>query len=257
MTTTCFCSGPRITSSPRGIRQRREGIFPGFAHFVHRLGVEADQRQKLERLALGAQGQVRYRLKTPVPRRHHAARARAFGFHRPAGGAGAGAVGASDVLSRTVCREHRRPGGHRADSGSPARARRRGSAGRVARAAGAAAGECGNVVLNRVAVAGLVMGSEREAARCARCSGERHSAGAPQGTAQLAGAVGVRGTRILANVLPVHAPALHWAAAWQSAVERAMAENASTVAVLSIEEILKPDGYVARLRAAGYRVEDP
>lgn len=47
------------------------------------------------------------------------------------------------------------------------------------------------------------------------------------------------------------------AAAWQSAVERAMAENASTVAVLSIEEILKPDGYIARLRAAGYRVEDP
>ena len=47
------------------------------------------------------------------------------------------------------------------------------------------------------------------------------------------------------------------AAAWLSAVERAMANNGSTVTVLSIDEILKPDGYVARLRAAGYRVEDP
>jgi hypothetical protein len=40
-------------------------------------------------------------------------------------------------------------------------------------------------------------------------------------------------------------------------VEQAMAKNASTVAVLSIDQILKPDGYVARLRAAGYQVEDP
>jgi hypothetical protein len=46
-------------------------------------------------------------------------------------------------------------------------------------------------------------------------------------------------------------------AAWLAAVERAMATNLSTVAVLSIDQILKPDGYVARLRAAGYRVEDP
>ena len=47
------------------------------------------------------------------------------------------------------------------------------------------------------------------------------------------------------------------AAAWLSAVERAMAKNGSTVTVLSIDEILRPDGYVAGLRAAGYRVEDP
>jgi hypothetical protein len=46
-------------------------------------------------------------------------------------------------------------------------------------------------------------------------------------------------------------------AAWLSAVEQAMASNAATVAVLSIDQILKPDGYVARLRAKGYRVEDP
>jgi hypothetical protein len=29
------------------------------------------------------------------------------------------------------------------------------------------------------------------------------------------------------------------------------------VAVLSIDEILKPDGYVARLRQQGYAIEDP
>jgi hypothetical protein len=46
-------------------------------------------------------------------------------------------------------------------------------------------------------------------------------------------------------------------AAWLSAVEQAMASNTATVAVLSIDQILKPDGYVARLRAKGYRVEDP
>jgi hypothetical protein len=47
------------------------------------------------------------------------------------------------------------------------------------------------------------------------------------------------------------------AQAWLTAVERAFATNASTVAVLSIDQILKPDGYVARLRAKGYVVEDP
>ena len=47
------------------------------------------------------------------------------------------------------------------------------------------------------------------------------------------------------------------AAAWLKAVEKAFAANASTVAVLSIDQILKPDGYVARLRAKGYLVEDP
>ncbi len=47
------------------------------------------------------------------------------------------------------------------------------------------------------------------------------------------------------------------AAAWLSAVEQALARNASTVAVLSIDQILKPDGYVAQLRAKGYVVEDP
>ncbi len=47
------------------------------------------------------------------------------------------------------------------------------------------------------------------------------------------------------------------ARAWLRAVEGAFAKNPSTVAVLSIDQILKPDGYVARLRAQGYVVEDP
>lgn len=46
-------------------------------------------------------------------------------------------------------------------------------------------------------------------------------------------------------------------AAWLTAAEEALARNFSTVAALSIDEILKPDGLVARLRAKGYVVEDP
>ena len=42
-----------------------------------------------------------------------------------------------------------------------------------------------------------------------------------------------------------------------TATEQALARNASTVAVLSIDQILKPDGYVAQLRAKGYVIEDP
>ena len=46
-------------------------------------------------------------------------------------------------------------------------------------------------------------------------------------------------------------------AAWLGAVEAALARNPATVAVLSIDQILAPDGYVAELRARGYVVEDP
>jgi hypothetical protein len=46
-------------------------------------------------------------------------------------------------------------------------------------------------------------------------------------------------------------------AAWVAAAEQSLARNASTVAVLSIDEILKPNGYVARLREKGYAVEEP
>lgn len=47
------------------------------------------------------------------------------------------------------------------------------------------------------------------------------------------------------------------AEAWVAAAERALANNKSTFAVLSIDEIFKPDGYVARLRAKGYLVDEP
>jgi uncharacterized protein YbaP (TraB family) len=47
------------------------------------------------------------------------------------------------------------------------------------------------------------------------------------------------------------------AAAWIEATEAALARNASTVAVLSTDQILKPDGFLAQLRAKGYVVEDP
>lgn len=46
-------------------------------------------------------------------------------------------------------------------------------------------------------------------------------------------------------------------AAWLEAAELALARNASTVAVLSIDELLRPAGYLARLRERGYVVEDP
>jgi hypothetical protein len=47
------------------------------------------------------------------------------------------------------------------------------------------------------------------------------------------------------------------AEAWLAAVEQALARNTSSVAVLSVDQILKPDGYVAKLRARGYVIEDP
>ena len=41
-------------------------------------------------------------------------------------------------------------------------------------------------------------------------------------------------------------------AAWLAEAERALASNASTVAVLPMRDILRPDGYLAGLRASGY-----
>ena len=46
-------------------------------------------------------------------------------------------------------------------------------------------------------------------------------------------------------------------AAWLQAAEKALASNASTVAVVSVDELLRPDGYLARLRQRGFTVEDP
>jgi hypothetical protein len=47
------------------------------------------------------------------------------------------------------------------------------------------------------------------------------------------------------------------AAVWIAAAERAIEQNASTVAVLPMREIFEPEGLVAQLRARGYTVQDP
>lgn len=44
---------------------------------------------------------------------------------------------------------------------------------------------------------------------------------------------------------------------WVQAAEQALATHSSTVAVIPLAEILKPDGYVAELRSRGYVVTDP
>lgn len=44
---------------------------------------------------------------------------------------------------------------------------------------------------------------------------------------------------------------------WMDAAESALARNRSTFATLPIAELLKPDGYLAKLRARGYDVEAP
>lgn len=45
--------------------------------------------------------------------------------------------------------------------------------------------------------------------------------------------------------------------AWLSAAERALRENKSTMAVVSMAELFAPDGYLAGLRARGYTVVEP
>jgi hypothetical protein len=44
---------------------------------------------------------------------------------------------------------------------------------------------------------------------------------------------------------------------WIEAAQAALARNQSTFAVLPIDELLKPDGYLTRLRDKGYEVEEP
>jgi hypothetical protein len=46
-------------------------------------------------------------------------------------------------------------------------------------------------------------------------------------------------------------------AAWLAAADAALAHNDSSFAVLPIAELLKPDGWLAALRAKGYAVEEP
>jgi hypothetical protein len=45
--------------------------------------------------------------------------------------------------------------------------------------------------------------------------------------------------------------------AWLAAAEKAIAANSSTVAVLSMVELLKPDGWLAMFRARGYEITEP
>jgi uncharacterized protein YbaP (TraB family) len=44
---------------------------------------------------------------------------------------------------------------------------------------------------------------------------------------------------------------------WMTAAEAALEKNRSTFGVLPITELLKPDGYLAALRAKGYAIEEP
>jgi hypothetical protein len=44
---------------------------------------------------------------------------------------------------------------------------------------------------------------------------------------------------------------------WLTAAETALANNPQTFAVLPMEEVLAPDGYLAKLQAQGYTVEAP
>jgi len=46
-------------------------------------------------------------------------------------------------------------------------------------------------------------------------------------------------------------------AAWLKEAERALKENKSTMAVISMSELFAPGGYLAELRARGYKVEEP
>jgi TraB family protein len=47
------------------------------------------------------------------------------------------------------------------------------------------------------------------------------------------------------------------AALWLTAARKALAGNAQTFAILPMDELLKPDGYLAKLQAEGYAVEAP
>jgi flavin-binding protein dodecin len=44
---------------------------------------------------------------------------------------------------------------------------------------------------------------------------------------------------------------------WLKAAQAALAKNKSTFAVLSLAEVLSPDGHLEKLRALGYTVEEP
>jgi hypothetical protein len=47
------------------------------------------------------------------------------------------------------------------------------------------------------------------------------------------------------------------AADWLAAVDSALNKNKSSFAVLPISQMLNADGWLAKLRARGYSIEDP
>ena len=44
---------------------------------------------------------------------------------------------------------------------------------------------------------------------------------------------------------------------WVAAAQVALEKNQSTFAVLSLGDVFRPDGHLAKLRALGYEVEEP
>jgi len=52
-------------------------------------------------------------------------------------------------------------------------------------------------------------------------------------------------------------PAASGARAWLEAVDKALADNPSTLAILPVDELLKENGRLSMLREKGYRVEEP
>ena len=61
----------------------------------------------------------------------------------------------------------------------------------------------------------------------------------------------------LTSACKTEPPAPPPAATWLAAARAALTKNTQTFAVLPMDELLKPDGYLARLEAAGYQVEAP
>ena len=44
---------------------------------------------------------------------------------------------------------------------------------------------------------------------------------------------------------------------WLQSAEQALAKNVSSVAVINMADLIKPDGYLAQLQALGYTVQEP
>jgi hypothetical protein len=59
------------------------------------------------------------------------------------------------------------------------------------------------------------------------------------------------------NLQGIDDPAGRRVHAWLGAVDRALAANRSTLAILPIDELLKQNGKLSLLRERGYRVEEP